>query len=362
MEARPGAVPGLRGRVPAAAHCPCFVVPSLSRADVGLPRRLRVADGALRLRRGRSRCAARARTTSRLRLRPPLAFVALSPLLLGSVILTRFDLWPAMLAALRARRARAGRYRLGARPARRGDRGEAVSRSCSSRSPSRTSGGVAAGERGSSAAASSRSASPLLAYLPFAVLAPGRECVRSVGRQLVAAAADREPRLGGRCSRPRLVGTGVEVGSSHGSQNLVGTAPTRSRSRSRSLQVAVLAWLWLRFARVEGAASPVELAVNAAAALTAFVALGKVLSPQFLIWLVPVVVARPAARARTPGARRRARPDAALVPVPLLGSTCASSTRASRGWCSRGTWSCSRCWRRSSARSGNAARGSSRSS
>jgi hypothetical protein len=49
-------------------------------------------------------------------------------------------------------------------------------------------------------------------------------------------------------------------------------------------QLAVLAWIWLR-----RPGTPAELVRWSAAALVAFVALGKVLSPQFLIWLVPVV-------------------------------------------------------------------------
>jgi hypothetical protein len=48
--------------------------------------------------------------------------------------------------------------------------------------------------------------------------------------------------------------------------------------------LAVIVWIWLRR---PGTAD--ELVRWSAAALVAFVALGKVLSPQFLIWLVPVV-------------------------------------------------------------------------
>ena len=216
-----------------------------------------------------------------------LAFVALSPLAIGSVILTRFDLWPAMLvsfalAALVHDRLRLGHGLLGAAIAaklypvvllpltvayvwrRRGRREGIV---CAA---------LAIGV-------------PLLAYLPFAVLAP-EGVVRSVGRQLSRPLQIESLGSAILLAAHDLFGAGVEVGSSHGSQNLVGTSADVFAVALSVAQLGVLAWLWLRFARSRELPSPMELAVNAAAALTAFVALGKVLSPQFLIWLVPVVV------------------------------------------------------------------------
>jgi hypothetical protein len=53
------------------------------------------------------------------------------------------------------------------------------------------------------------------------------------------------------------------------------------------LQVAVLVWLWWDFARRP--AGPERLLRYSAAAVVAFIAFGKVLSPQFLIWLLPLV-------------------------------------------------------------------------
>jgi hypothetical protein len=51
--------------------------------------------------------------------------------------------------------------------------------------------------------------------------------------------------------------------------------------------VLVLVALWTGFAR--GAATPDRFARFAAACVCCFIAFGKVLSPQYLIWLVPLV-------------------------------------------------------------------------
>ena len=75
--------------------------------------------------------------------------------------------------------------------------------------------------------------------------------------------------------------------SSHGSQNLAGTTADAFAVAQSVLQLATLIAVWILFAR--GPATRTRLLYASAAALVAFVALGKVLSPQFLIWLIPVV-------------------------------------------------------------------------
>ncbi len=84
-----------------------------------------------------------------------------------------------------------------------------------------------------------------------------------------------------------VFGTGVTMESSHGSQNLAGSTADAFAVAQSILQLSTLAAVWILFAR--GPATRTRLLYACAAALVAFVALGKVLSPQFLIWLIPVV-------------------------------------------------------------------------
>ena len=76
--------------------------------------------------------------------------------------------------------------------------------------------------------------------------------------------------------------------TSFGSQNLVGVLPHDVGRALTVLQVLAIVGVWLWFWRGD-TGSRERVVVASAASVCAFVALGKVLSPQFLIWLVPLV-------------------------------------------------------------------------
>jgi uncharacterized membrane protein len=213
-----------------------------------------------------------------------LAFAALAPLLLGSVVRTRFDYLPAALtvaalAALLLGRDRIGAGLLGLGAAakvfplvlipiavaytwRRHGRPEAIR--CAA---------ISAGTL-------------LLVVLPFFVLSPGGVWktvtlhatrglqVESLGAAVLLAAH-------------QLTGIGLHTVSNSGSQNLSGTGADVLAVVTMLLQLAVVVALWVSFAR--GPADRERLVRYFAATVCAFIVLGKVLSPQFLIWLIPLV-------------------------------------------------------------------------
>jgi len=213
-----------------------------------------------------------------------LGFFALAPLVLGSVILYRYDLWPAALtvaglAAVLARRERLGLAAIGlgiaakAFPAvvlppvlayvwRTRGRGEALR--CL---------GVAA-------------ATTAVVVLPFLAIAPHgvwESIVRQTTRPLQIESLGSALLL----AAHHVGGLALTMDSSRGSQNLGGSLPDAVGAAASALLVVVLLALWVAAAR--GPATGERLVRYSAASLVAFVALGKVLSPQFLIWLLPLV-------------------------------------------------------------------------
>jgi uncharacterized membrane protein len=125
-----------------------------------------------------------------------------------------------------------------------------------------------------------------LCFLPFVILSPGG-IWDSLRRQ-----ADRPLQIESLGSSVLLVahqlgGYAVHLELSHGSQNQGGTLPDVLAGVQSLLQALAVIGIWIAFAR--GPATPERLVRYCAAAVAAFVALGKVLSPQFLIWLIPLV-------------------------------------------------------------------------
>ncbi len=226
-----------------------------------------------------------------LRLIVGVAFAALTPLLIGSLILSRYDLWPAVLtiaalAAIIGASARIGFALLAL--------------------------AVAAkvypivlvplavvyvwrgtGRRRAIDCAATFAAVLIACFLPFLILAPHGVWssirgqiwrpleIESLGASILLAAH-------------QLIGIHLSLIVSHGSQNLGGPAAEWLASVLSALQVAALLLVWLRFVR--GPATQQRLLVASTAAVCAVVVFGRVLSPQYVIWMAPLVLALPGRR------------------------------------------------------------------
>jgi uncharacterized membrane protein len=201
-------------------------------------------------------------------------YAALAPALVGSLILSRFDLWPALLltgalAALVADRHRLGWALLGAAVAAKLWPLVVIP--------------LALGwsiRRGRGASALAGAAVVAVAFLPFAVVAP-----HGLWHS-----------LRGQASRPLQVeslGAALlttfghpGVVSTHGSQNIAGHGGAAA-ALSAVGAAAILA-VWAAFLRGDVRSGDRFLRYSAAA-VAAFVAFDKVLSPQYLLWLIPLV-------------------------------------------------------------------------
>jgi hypothetical protein len=220
-----------------------------------------------------------------LRLGLALGFVAVAPLLLGSVVLTRFDLWPAALTAGALAALLAGRDKLAA-----GVLGLAVAAKLYPLVLVPVVGAWIWRRSGKHRALIGLGifAAVLLAcFLPFFVLAPHgtwESITRQTGRPLQIESLG----AGVLLVLHQVAGVGITMESSHGSQNLAGAAPDALAAIQTVLQVLAVVGVWVWFAR--GPAERDRLVRACAAVVCGFIGFGKVLSPQFLIWLVPLVV------------------------------------------------------------------------
>src|SRR5262245_2463165 len=208
------------------------------------------------------------------------ALAALLPLLLGPLLLSRFDLWPAALTAGALAALLTGRARLAL-----GVLGVAVAAKIyplvllpvillflwRQR-----------GRRETLISLAVFAAVVVLIVGPFAVLAP-HGLWESVTRQ-----TDRPLQLESLGSSALLAGHRMHmydptIVTTYGSQNLAGGLPDGLATIQTVLQALAIALVWILFARSSRTVD--QLVAACAASVAAFVAFGKVLSPQFLVWL-----------------------------------------------------------------------------
>jgi hypothetical protein len=218
------------------------------------------------------------------RLAGALGFFALAPLVLGSVLIYRYDLWPAALTALGLAAVVAGRSRLGF-----GALGLGIA--------AKVFPGVlippavayvwrTRGRREALLCLGCAAAVVAAFVVPFLVLAPHgfwssihRQASRPLQIESLGSAA--------LLAAHQIGGLHLTMVTSHGSQNLAGSLPKALGVVETALLAVTLVGIWIAAAR--SPATPERLVRYSAAAVTAFVAFDKVLSPQFMIWLLPLV-------------------------------------------------------------------------
>jgi uncharacterized membrane protein len=210
--------------------------------------------------------------------------MAVSPILLGPVVLSRFDLWPAALCVAALALLLADCYRTCLAVLAIAVAAKLYAIVCLplfvifiARNATRRAAVFATATFALVCAA---------IFIPVALVAPagfghififqiGRPLqIESLGAALLVAA--------------HLVGSlPLSIHTDHNSVNVVGLLPSIVGRISSLVQGGAIVWIQVKFAR--GSASPERLVGAVAAAVAVFIAFGKVLSPQYMIWLVPLV-------------------------------------------------------------------------
>ena len=216
---------------------------------------------------------------------------ALAPLALGSVILSRFDLWPAALAILAIAALVRNQLTLSSLLL-----GTAFAAKLwpAALVPValvwlvRTQGGRAAASWAAGAAIAAAAW-----FLPFAVSSPGG-VARSFHIQFVRPLQLESLGSAILIAVHHIAGTTLNVATSYGSQNVTGPGAHATAVATTIIGVLALVAAWVLFAR--GPATVQRLLTFSAASIVALVAFGKVFSPQYMIWLIPFAVLVPELR------------------------------------------------------------------
>jgi hypothetical protein len=218
------------------------------------------------------------------RLAGALGFFALSPLVLGSVVIYRYDLWPAALAVAGLTGILVGRERWGFASLGLGIAAKifpavivppAIAYVWRTR-----------GRREALVCLAIAAAVVAVFVVPFLAVAP-HGLWESVHRQASRPLQIESLGAGFLLAAHQVGGLHLDVVTSHGSQNLAGSLPRGLGAVETALLVLSLLATWILAARAP--ATPERLVRYSAAAVTAFIAFDKVLSPQFMIWLIPLV-------------------------------------------------------------------------